>query len=244
MNARALLFTLVAGLSLQGLAEAEVKAIPKEKEGRWGVYTFDEAKEEAVKKKKPLAILVIDYRTEEESVKEANSRAFWGMEKDATMVVVMSNLMTAAKGRMGETLYGILTGPDLGKAYPKLMVTSSDAGVVLGKMTAEQLIAADEKAVKAFGTEMEVANKNPAAAAAASGAMTAASTPGAVVIKTPVAAAWTNSGGQTIQAAVIAIAADKVVFQMPNGSKVDYPLANLDAASLKRVEELKAANAK
>jgi hypothetical protein len=245
MKTCALVFALVAGFSLPVFAKDEVKSIPREKEGRWGVYTFDEAKAEALKKKKPLAILVVDERTEEASVKEAGHRAFWALEKDATMVVVMSNLMSAAKSRMSDTVYATLTGAELGKATPKLMMVSTDATVVLGKMTAEQLIAADEKVVKAFAQEMDRANKNPAAAAAtvAAGGSSTAGSVGAVVIKNPVAAAWTNSGGQTIQAAVVEVAADKVVFLMANGAKVDYPLINLDAASQKRVEELKAANA-
>lgn len=52
---------------------------------------------------------------------------------------------------------------------------------------------------------------------------------------------WTNTQGQTIQATLLEVAADKVVFLMANGAKVDYPIANLDAASKAKVDALKAA---
>lgn len=242
----------ITGFSLQPLAaKDDYKHFPKEKEGRWGAYTIAEAKEEATKKRKPLAFLIVDERTEETSVKQAGYKTFWSLEKDCTMVVVMSNLMAAAKTRVDEALYGAMTSADMGKGTPKLVIASSDGSVVLGKKTSEELMATEEKDLKAFAKEMDTANKNPSAAAAAMASSTAAN-PGsasataggaAVVVKNPVAEAWTNTNGQTIQAAVVEIGSDKVVFQMPNGNRVDYPLANLDAASQKRVDDLKAANA-
>lgn len=246
----ALCVLAVASIGFQPLAaKDDYKHFPKEKEGRWGAYTIGEAKEEAAKKRKPIAFLVVDARTEETSVKQAGYKTYWSLEKDCTMVVVMSNLMVAAKSRLDEAVFNELTSADLGKGMPKLMITNSDATVVLAKKNADELLAADEKDLKALAKEMGTLSKNPSALAAAkanaatSTAASPAPNPGAVVVKNPVAESWTNNSGQTIQAAVIEIAADKVVFQMPNGNRVDYPLSNLNPASLKRVEELKAANA-
>ena len=53
---------------------------------------------------------------------------------------------------------------------------------------------------------------------------------------------WTNSEGRTIQATLAEAGADKVVFVMANGSRVEYDVAKLSDASKKRVDALKAAS--
>lgn len=224
--------------------------IPKEKEGRWGLYSFEEAKDEAAKKKRPLTILVVDESSKEASIKEAGETVFWEMSKDATMVVIMSNLVSSGKGRLGDVIYGALTSEAIGKGAPRLIVTTPAADVVLGQLTADQLITADSKMMKSFSRQMEASNKNPppAGTALASPAtppttVATATTPTTVAIVNATDENWTNVDGVTITATLLEVDEDKVVFLM-NGKKMDYSLAKLNDASRKRVNDLKAANLK
>lgn len=257
----------VAVFSLQAAPDDKDKlpAIPKEKEGRYGVYSFEEAKKEALKKKQPLALLVHDAEGKDLEVaeKDAVLRAFWAMEKNATVVIVTSRLMGEAKGRMGDVVYAGLTSAEAGKTVPRLIVMDQAASVVLGNMSKDLIMTTDEKAFKAYSKQMDEANKNPAKAAAAAPASpavtpaapgaapgaapapavapTAPAATGSVVIKDGKPDSWTNTQGQTIQATLLEVAADKVVFLMANGAKVDYPIVNLDAASKAKMDALKAA---
>lgn len=254
---------LLAACSLHAAKDDKLAPIPKEKEGRWGIYSYTEAKEEAAKKKRPIAFLVQDERAEEASEKEAALRAYWGVAKDCTMVVVTSRLLGEAKARLGDAVYPALTSKDIGKTLPRMVVMNQTGDTFLGQMNTEQIMAADEKAMKAFSRQMEDLNKDPskappapagaaapaapatpAAPAAPAAAAAPAPAAGPVTIKEPKAEGWTNAQGVAIQAAVLEITADKVVFQMANGSKVPYDIASLSDASKKRLEELKAANAK
>jgi hypothetical protein len=49
---------------------------------------------------------------------------------------------------------------------------------------------------------------------------------------------WTNRQGQSITAAVQAVSTDKVMFVMPDGKVVPYPLVKLSDESRKKIEEL------
>ncbi len=236
----------------------KIPAIPKENEGRYGVYSFEDAKKEALKKKQPIAFIVQDEKTEEAAEKTAVLRAYWGMEKNATMVMITSRLMGEAKARLGDTVHAALNSAEAGKTLPRMIVMDQNATVALGVMTKDQLIVAEEKSLKAYSKEMDEANKNPAKAAAATPPAAPAATPaapgaapapapaapaatGSVVIKDGKPDSWTNTQGVTIQATLLEVAADKVVFLMANGTKVDYPVVNLDAASKAKVDALKAA---
>ena len=261
MKAALTLSLLLAASGLQAAKDEKLAPIPKEKEGRWGVYSFTEAKEEAAKKKRPIALIVQDERAEEASEKEAVLRAFWGLAKDCTMVMVTSRLIGEAKERIGGGAHAALTSADIGKGLPRLVVMDQTCEKFLGMMNSDQIIAADEKAMKAFSRQVEDLNKDPskapsppaaaaakpapapATAAAKSDAPAAPST-GPVVIKEPKPDSWTNAQGAAIQAAVTEISADKVIFLMANGSKVPYDISNLSEASKKHLEELKAANSK
>lgn len=233
--------------------------IPKEKEGRYGVYSYEDAKKEALKKKQPMAFLVYDMegRELELAEKEASVRAFWAMEKYCTVVIVSSRLVAETKTRASDVVYAALTSNEAGKTLPRLIVMDQNATVVLGIMTKDQIIAIEEKAFKAFSKQMDEANKDPSKAAAPAAApatpekpagttpstapAAAPAAPGVVVIKDAKPEGWTNTAGKTIQATLLEIAADKVVFLMANGTKIDYPIANLDAASKARLEALKVA---
>ena len=52
--------------------------------------------------------------------------------------------------------------------------------------------------------------------------------------------AWTNTDGNTITAAIEKLDGDQVVFKMPNGQALSYPLAKLSAESQKKIQEMKA----
>ncbi len=255
---------LVLGAApLQAAKDDKLAPIPKEKEGRYGIFTIVEAKEEAAKKKRPIALLVQDDRAEETSEKEAVLKAFWGVQKDTTVVVVASRLLSAEKHRIEGAPYDALTSAEIGKKLPRLAVVSSDAKVVLGIMTADEIMAADEKTYKAFSKKVEDANKNPSASAVtltpASGAKpaTPAAAPGAapapapaapaapagpVAIKDPKPESWTDSQGRVVQATLVEVNGPQVTLQLANGNKVPFDLSKLSDASQKRVQELLAAS--
>lgn len=253
MKACILLSVLLLGsavmLQAAGKDKDKSQPIPKEKEGRWGLYSFEEAKDEAAKKKRPLTILVVDESSKEASIKEAGESVFWEMNKDSTMVVIMSNLVSSGKGRLGDVIYGALTSEAIGKGAPRLIVTTPAADVILGQLTADQLITADGKMIKSFSRQMEASNKNPPpagtalASSAAPATVVTATAPASVAIVNATEETWTNIDGVTITATLVEVDEDKVIFLM-NGKKMDYSLAKLNDASRKRVDDLKAANLK
>ena len=52
--------------------------------------------------------------------------------------------------------------------------------------------------------------------------------------------AWTNTDGQTINAAIRKVEGDQVEFLMTDGRSIPYPLAKLSEESRKKIEELQA----
>lgn len=258
------LFLLAATCALQGAAKEDaLKPIPKEKEGRWGIYSYTEAKEEAAKKKRPIAVIYQDERAEEASEKAAVLKTFWGVQKDSTVLVVASRLAPEAKTRIPEA-YTALTSAEAGKSLPRLVVMSQDGTIPLGIMTTEQIMASDEKAFKEFSRKMEEANKNPSASkltlttpgakpaapapAAPATPATASTTPaaaapaGPVAIKDPKPENWTSAEGKAVQMTLVSVNGTEATFQMANGKTVPLDVSKLSDASKKRVEELVAAS--
>jgi hypothetical protein len=253
-----------AALGLQAAKDDKLPAIPKEKEGRWGIYSYTEAKEEAAKKKRPIGFVVSDERAEEASEKEAALKAYWGVAKDCTMLVVPSRILAEAKNRLGDTVYAAITSAAVGKPLPRLIVMNTTADKVLGHMSKDAIMAADEKAMKAFSKQMEDYNKDPskvpataaaapaapapAAPAATPAAPAPAATPpaatGPVVIKDAKPENWTSAQGRTVQATLVEVSGDSATLLMADGRKVPVPVASLSAESQKRIEELKAASSK
>jgi len=66
--------------------------------------------------------------------------------------------------------------------------------------------------------------------------------PAVILIKGAQMENWTNAEGRAIQATLAEAGADKVVFVMANGGRVEYEIAKLSDASKKRVQDLKAAS--
>lgn len=257
----ALILTLLAFAAAPGLQAAKDDPLPKipaEKEGRWGIYSFEDAKKEAAKKKRPIAFVVQEEGPEVElSVKEAVLRGYWGVAKDCTMVLLSNRLLGEGKNRISATAYAGITSPAMGKTYPRLVVTDSTGEKLLGHMTSDQLIGADEKVMKAFSRQMEDYNKDPSKVPATAAAAPAApAAPGAPAATAPVPAAgpvaikdakpesWTNAQGRTIQATLVEANGDQLTLLLPNGQKVPISQATLAPDSQKRAEALKAASAK
>ncbi|QIE99962.1 hypothetical protein [Roseimicrobium sp. ORNL1] len=256
------LFLLAATCALQGAAKDDaLKPIPKEKEGRWGIYSYTEAKEEAGKKKRPIAVIYQDERAEEASEKAAVLKTFWGVQKDASVLLVASRLAPEAKTRIPEA-YTALVSAEAGKSLPRLVVMSQDGTIPLGIMTTEQIMASDEKGFKEFIKKMDEANKNPSAsklalttpgakpaapapAAPAATPGAAPTTPGApaapagpVAIKDPKPESWTSAEGKAVQMTLVSVNGSEATFQMANGKTVPLDVSKLSDASKKRVEEL------
>ncbi|WP_147263518.1 hypothetical protein [Roseimicrobium gellanilyticum] len=251
------LLLLAATCGVQAAKDDEkLPAIPGDGKGRYGVYTFADAKAEATKRKKPIAMIVQNDRTEEAAEKNAILKAYWGIEKDATMVMVTSRLMVEAKSRFTPESLEALSSAEAGKALPRLVVMNSDATVPLGVMSAEQIMAADEKAFKEFGKKMEDANKNPSGskitltptgAKPAAPATPAATAPGAapagpVAIKDPKAESWTNAEGRAVQMTLVSVNGTEATFKLADGRSLPLDVSKLSDASKKRVEELVAAS--
>ncbi len=176
----ALITTLFAftAASLFAAAKDEKKQppIPKEKEGRWGVYSFEDAKKEATKKKQMVAFLVTDDRAEEASVKNAALTAFWGLDKEATMVVLPASTAGVWKERLPAPVYPALTDKATAKEFPRVVVMDHALTAVIGSLPAPQIIDGGEKAVKEFAKQMKDINKDPAKVTAAAAATPAAPT--------------------------------------------------------------------
>jgi hypothetical protein len=129
-------------------------AIP---DNAFGVYSFDEATKEAVKKKKALAIIVTDERADDAAVKVAGAKAFWALEDDAVMVVLRSS--TAGQWtRLPDNVQAAIKSADLGKEYPRLVITNDDASTLLAGMASPKLIGLDDKSFNKFGKEVKKLN--------------------------------------------------------------------------------------
>jgi len=99
------------------------------------------------------------------------------------------------------------------------------------------------------GTTVKPAEKpdapagTPAKPGAAAPPAPAAAPAGPVAIKNAQTEPWTNSEGKEIQAALVEVNGEAIVFEM-GGNKVPYELSKLSEASKKRVAELLAASLK
>ena len=250
---------------------ADKKGIPG---NTYGSFTFDDAQKDAVKKKKPLVLIVTGLegganadKDKAEAEKAAATKAFWAVEDDSVIVILKGN-NSASWSRLPELVQQGLKSVGLGKEYPKLFVTTDDATKSLAGMTAENIKALSEKDFNKFGKELKKLNtaktpstEFPPPAAEAPKPETKPATPpatpatttttppapaaatGPVMIKDSASEAWTNSGGQAIQAKLLEVNGDQITFEMANGTKVPYAINKLSPASQKRVEELKTANA-
>lgn len=252
-----LILTLLATatVGLYAAKDEPAKAIPKE---AFGVYSFEDAQKQSAKKKDPIVFLLVNERTEDAKVEDAGKITYWGLEKDNTVVVLRPNSAGEWARRLPAALPAAMNAKDLGKEYPRLVAMDPTGSVVLTSVAAAKLIDGGEDAVKALNKEIKELAKNPPKPTAAAPATTpgaAPATPGAapapatgaagsVAIQGATAEGWTSSDGRTIQATLLEVAADKVVLQLANGSKVDVPLAKLNEASQKRAAELKAASSK
>jgi hypothetical protein len=242
----------------------------------YGAYSFDKAKAEAEKKKKPIAILLTDERADDAAVKAATNKSYWTFWDDA-VVVILRNSTADAWGRLPDPIQKAARTKELGTGYPRLVGFDESATTPLMGMKPEQLVTTDEKSLDKIAKSFKNANKTkapladfpppslvepakpaPATPPATAKTETKPATPGAtpappapapataapaiILIKDGKPESWTNAQGQTMQATLAEAGADKVVFVMPNGTRMDYDIAKLSDASKKRVEELKAAS--
>lgn len=262
---------------LKGLPKTAIPA------NSYGVFSYEDAAKEASKKKKALAFMVTDERADDPAVKTAGVKLFWALADDSIVTVLRASTAAEWK-RLPENVAALLKSPDLGKDYPKLLVTTEDASVLLAGMNSSTIIDLDAKALDKFGKELKKCNAartpsedhpppNPAGAAKPAVAATppgttvkpagkpdappgtpakpdagappapATAPAGPVAIKNAQPEAWTNSEGKEIQAALVEVNGEAIVFEM-GGSKVPYDLSKLSEASKKRVAELVAASAK
>lgn len=223
----------------------------------WGVFSYADAQKEAAKKKRALAFLITDERADDPSVKKAGIKAFWAIEEDAVTIVLRNSTQNEWK-RLPENVQKSIASADLGKGFPKLVVYNEDSSVALAGMASSKIIEVSEKDFSKFGKEIKKLNisktaatdfpppSSDAVAPAAPAPPAKPGTPaptvtGPVTIKDGKVESWTNADGKAIQAALLEVNGDEIVFQI-NGNKVPYALSKLSAASQKRVEEMKAAS--
>jgi hypothetical protein len=239
----------------------------------YGVFSFEDAQKEAVKKKKPLVLLYAEEEKDgDAALVAAGVKAFWALEDDAMVVVLHAKTAKEWK-RLPESIQAGMKSPDLGKVAPRLLAVTDDATTLLAGMASPAIAELDQKNFDKFGKEIKKLNAiktpsadypppNPAAVAAAKPAATPPTTKvkpavkadvppvpastavaGPVTIKNPQSEAWTNAEGKVIQAALVEVNGDAIVLEM-GGKKVPYDLSKLSEPSKKRVAELRAANAK
>lgn len=247
---------------------AEEKTAPPQ--DSYGAYSFDKAKAEAEKKKRPIAIIISDERADDAAVKAATNKSYWTFWDDAVVVVLRASTADAWS-RLPDPVQKAVRSPDLGKGYPRLVGFDEEATTPLMGMKSDQIITSDGKTMDKIAKALKAANKTkapstdfpppslaepakPAPATPPAAAKTetkpgatpapapAPAVPAVILIKDGKPESWTNTQGQAIQATLAEAGADKVVFVMANGARVDYEVAKLSDASKKRVEELKAAS--
>jgi hypothetical protein len=195
----ATLLALVAAANLHAKDEVLPK-IPEDKgemdggSKRWSVFSIEDAKKEALKKKRPIAFVVTDERAEEKAVKVAGPVLFWGLQKECTMVLLPSTTAGQWKDRLPPAAFAGLMDKALSKEMPKAVVTDQTAATVIGTIQANQVIG-DEggKAVKEFTKLMKETNKDPKKVAEAAAAKPAA--PVAPAAAAPAAPAPTAAPG-------------------------------------------------
>lgn len=162
---------LTAGVGSVSAAAAKGSAKPGDYKGAaktaipqnsFGVYSYDEAQKEAAKKKKALAFIVTDERADDPAVKAAGAKAFWAIEDDAVVLVLRASTAAEWK-RLPPNIVAVLTSPDIGKEYPRLVVASEDAGMLLAGMNSSTVIGLDQKKFDKFGKELRKLNAAKAA---------------------------------------------------------------------------------
>ncbi len=124
----------------------------------YGVFTFDKAKAEADKKKRPLVFLVADERADDAGVKTAINRTYWTFWDDATVVLLHSS--TANEwSRLPDPVQKAAKSADLGKGIPRLFAFDEDVTTPLLGMKSDQIIGKDEKALDKIAKGLKTANK-------------------------------------------------------------------------------------
>jgi len=129
-----------------------------------------------------------------------------------------------------------------GGTIPIVLVTTANAGKGLKAISYNTMKSDMRKAVRELKTMLEGVDVLGGGGAAAVPDKGADGKPGA----TPEAGddllaesqVWTNAQGKEITAAVRAVGVGKVMFVMPDGKVVPYPLIKLSDESRKKIEEL------
>src|SRR5262249_50376752 len=120
-------------------------------------FSYDDASKEAVKKKKALAFMITDERADDPAIKSAGLKLFWALEDDSVVIVLRASTAAEWK-RLPPNVTAVFNSPDLGKDYPKLVVTNDDATVLLAGMNSTTIVGLDAKALDKFGKELKKNN--------------------------------------------------------------------------------------
>lgn len=119
----------------------------------------------------------------------------------------------------------------MGNTIPMVMVTTADLSVGLKGFSYADL---GDAGKAARGLRRELKDKNVIGAEQTD--PTATDEGGSSLLAEE--QAWTNSDGVTITAAVLSMTEDTVIFLMPNGKSVGYPIEKLSASSREDLEGL------
>lgn len=122
----------------------------------------------------------------------------------------------------------------MGNTIPMVMVTTADLTKGLKGINHDDLADAGKAArdLRRELKDVDVVGSAPAADASDVDGDSADST-----LLAP-QQAWTNADGKTITAAILTADANSVIFLMPDGKSVAYPVAKLSAASKEAVQAL------
>ena len=228
----------------------------------WGVFSYSDAQKEAVKKKHAMTFLVMDAAEQDAAINKAQVKTFWALEEESTLVVLRSQNAEEWR-RLPEAVQKAVKAPSFGATYPRLVASTEDGAMILGSLPKDKIVLLSDRELAKFGKELKKLNasKTPAtdypppsmeeikpavtdnktpAKDASPTPTTPAAPAGPVAIKDAKVENWTNTGGVTIQAALVEVKDDSVTFLI-NGAKIPYALNKLSPESQKRVEELKAA---
>lgn len=120
----------------------------------------------------------------------------------------------------------------MGNTIPMVMVTTADLSKGLKGFSYETLSSDAGRAARELRRELK--EKNVTGSAKATTTSEESEDQDLLAIEQT----WTNSDGVAIVAAVLSVKDGEVIFLMPNGKSVGYPITKLSAASRETIEGL------
>lgn len=194
---------------------------------------LDQAKALAAQKSQPLVFVVTELDTDCPLCKSANKDIFRNFGKIGILILVNNNEMEIRSAP--RTFFYMYQNPAVRGGIPITLVTTADASKPIKSIPYREV--KDGKASQAAEALIkELEGKN---VLGENGTPDDTETPAKNQEPVATPQEWVNSEGRKITASVKEVHADKVVFVMPNGKEVAYPLSQLSTESRDAITKIK-----